>query len=418
MVIVIRVIMVTVMTVPRKDVEKIKSAKGWILIHGRRKVGKTFTIKNFIKYDLYVLVKRGGGALFEKGPLKRTDNYDQVVEIILKELEQGKTVVVDEFQRLSEEFIDSLQMHYPKGKIILLGSSMHVAKDITSRKSPLLGLLSEVKLSLLSPTDIYYSLSKILSAEQALMLSPYLRDPWTLRYLSKDPKATILNILEYSRSAIPALIGEVFLDEDRFLSNVYESIIRSIASGKNTLREVSDQLFSKKLIKASNPSLVRPYVKIMEDMDLIERIPLYDSRGNYYSIKSKIMELYYYLDEKYNIESSKTTLIKEVINEKIPFHIQFFAGELMAEILDGTFRYHMTKDFDIDIVITKRNRPVFIGEVKWTNKIKQNDISKFLKNTENFNCKKALISRSFFKTKDIEIITPSKLLKMISSQHS
>ncbi len=414
----ITVIMVTLITVPRKDVEKVKSAKGWILIHGRRKVGKTFIVKNFIKYDIYVLVKRGGGALFEGGPLERTDNYDQVVEIILKGLEQGKTVVVDEFQRLSEEFIDSLQMYYPKGKLILLGSSMHVSKDITSRKSPLLGLLSEVHLSLLSPTDIFHSLSDILSAEQALMLSPYLRDPWALRYLSKNPEVTILNILEYSRSAIPALIGEVFLDEDRFLSNVYESIIRSIASGKNTLKEVSDQLFSKKLINASDPSLVRPYVKIMEDMDLIERIPLYDSRGNYYSIKSKIMELYFYLDEKYNIESSKTTLMKEVIKERIPFHIQFFTGELMAEILDGTFRYYMTKDFDIDILITKRNRPIFVGEVKWTNKIKQNDISRFLKNTDKFDCKKALISRTVFDTKDVEIITPSKLLEMINSHHS
>jgi len=410
--------MVPVIVIPRKEIEKIKSAKGWILIHGRRKVGKTFIVKNFIKYDLYALVKRGGGALLEGGPLKGTDNYDQVVEIILKGLEEGKTVVVDEFQRLSEEFIDSLQMHHPKGKLILLGSSMHVAKEITSRKSPLLGLLSEVPLSLLSPIDIFYHLSRSIPTEQALMLSPYLRDPWTLRYLNKDPKETILNILEYSRSAIPALIGEVFLDEDRFLSNVYESIMRSIASGKSTLKEVSDQLFSKKLIKASDPSLVRPYVKIMEDMDLIERIPLYDNKGNYYSIKSKIMELYFYIDEKYNIESRKTTIIKEVIDEKIPFHIQFFAGELMAEILDGTFRYYMTKDFDIDIVITKRNHPVLVGEVKWTKKLKQNHISTFLKNTEKFNCKKVLISRASFDTKDVEIITPSKLLEMIGPYHS
>ena len=410
--------MVTIITVPRKDVQKVQSAKGWILIHGRRKVGKTFTVKNFIKYDLYVLVKRGGGALFEGGPLERTDNYDQVIEIILKGLEQNQTVVVDEFQRLSEDFIDSLQMHYPKGKLILLCSSMHVAKDITSRKSPLLGLLSEVQMSVLSPTDIFHHLSKTLSAEQALMLSPYLRDPWTLRYLSKDPKETVQNILEYSRNAIPALIGEVFLDEDRFLSNVYESIIRSIASGKNTLKEVSDQLFSKKLIKANNPSLVRPYVKIMEDMDLIERIPIYDSRGNYYTVKSKVMELYFYIDEKYNIESSNTTLIKKVINERMPFHIQFFAGELMAEILDGTFRYYVAKDHDIDIIVTKRKRPVFIGEVKWTKKLKNSDISKFLRNTEKFNCRKAFISRSSFDTNDIEIITPTKLLELMGLQHS
>ncbi|MEA3458913.1 MAG: ATP-binding protein, partial [Candidatus Thermoplasmatota archaeon] len=98
-------------------------------------------------------------------------------------------------------------------------------------------------------------------------------------------------------------------------------------------------------------------------------------------------------------------------------HIQFFAGELMAEMLDGTFRYHVAKDYDIDIIVTKRKRPVFIGEVKWTKKLKKSDISKFLKNTEKFNCRKAFISRSFFDTNDIEIITPTKLLEMIGSHH-
>jgi AAA+ ATPase superfamily predicted ATPase len=411
---VIPVTMVTQLTVPRKEVKNVKDSRGWILIYGRRKVGKTFLVRNFIKHDVYILVKRGGGALITGEPLKRTDDYSQVIEMVINELGNGKVVVVDEFQRLPEDFIDSLQMCYPKGKLILLGSSMHVAKDITSRKSPLLGLLSEIRLSVLSPSDTFVSLSKKIRAEDALMLSPYLRDPWSLRYIDGTPEKAILNVMEYSKNAIPALIGETFLAEDRFLSEVYEGVLRSIANGKNTLKEVSDQLFSKKLIKANNPSLVRPYVRIMEDMDLIERVPLYEKRGNYYSVKSKIMELYYYLDEKYDIEAGKSIIIKEVFNERAPLHIQFFIGELMAELLDGTFRYHMTKDYDIDIIVTKRRKPVFIGEVKWRKKVKKSDISKFIINTEKFECRKALISRVPVETEEVEVITPKELLKMAS----
>lgn len=406
--------MVTLITVPRKEVKNVKNSKGWMLIYGRRKVGKTFLVRNFIDHDVYILVKRGGGALITGEPLRRTDDYNQVTEMVINELRIGKTVVVDEFQRLPADFIDSLQMYYPNGKLILLGSSMHVAKDITSRKSPLLGLLSEIRLSILSPIDIFISLSKRIGPENALMLSPYLRDPWALRYIDRTPEKTILNVMEYSKNAIPALIGETFLAEDRFLSEVYEGVLRSIATGRNTLKEVSDQLFSKKLIKANDPSLVRPYVRIMEDMDLIERIPLYEKRGNYYSVKSKIMELYYYLDEKYDIEAGKPTLIKEVINERAPIHIQFFLGELTAELLDGTFRYHMTKDFDIDIIVTKRRKPIFVGEVKWRKKVKMSDINKFITNTEKFDCRKALISRVSVKTEEVEVITPNDLFKMIS----
>ena len=132
----VTVTMVTLITVPRKEVKSVRDSKGWTLIYGRRKVGKTYLVRNFIKHDLYILVKRGGGALITGGPLKRTEDYDQVTEIVINELKNNKTVVVDEFQRLPGDFMDSLQMCYPKGKLSLLGSSMHVAREITSRKSP------------------------------------------------------------------------------------------------------------------------------------------------------------------------------------------------------------------------------------------------------------------------------------------
>lgn len=405
--------MVTLITVTRKEIAKVKDSKGWSLIYGRRKVGKTFLVKNFIKHDLYFLIKRGGGALIEGGPLKRIDDYELLLELIINSLKANKIVIVDEFQRLPDDFIENLQLHYPNGTLILLGSSMHVAQNITSKNSPLLGLLSEIKLSILSPIDIFRYLAKEIGPEYALTLAPYLRDPWALRYLNKDPIKTIRNILEYSRNAIPALIGETFIDEDRFLSEIYEGVLRSIASGRNKLNDVSNQLFSKKLISANNPSLVRPYVKNMMAMDLIERVPIYGKKGFYYSVKSKIMELYYYLDEKYGIECETKSLITEVISERLPIHVQFFIGELMAELLDGTFMYEMGKDFDTDIIITKRKKPVFVGEVKWSKHVKPKEIFKFLKNTERYNCRKAIISKVPIETDEIEIITPEEIFKLI-----
>jgi hypothetical protein len=89
-------------------------------------------------------------------------------------------------------------------------------------------------------------------------------------------------------------------------------------------------------------------------------------------------------------------------------------GELLAELLDGTFRYNMTKDFDIDIIITKRRKPIFVGEVKWKRSVKKSDIRKFITNTEKFHCRKALVSRIPVETEEIEVLTPGDLLKIIS----
>ncbi len=404
--------MVTVTTVTRHETERLVASKDWTLLYGRRKVGKTFLVRNFVRHDLYALIKRGGGAFFEGGALKSTNDYGQAVELIVGALDTGMTVAVDEFQRLPEDFLERVQMSHPKGRLILLGSSMHVARDLLSRKSPLLGLLTEVRLSLISPVDIFTWLSERVGPEDALALAPYLRDPWALRFLGDSPGRALASILESSRSAIPALVGETFQEEDRLLTEVYEGIVRAIASGRTTLKEVSDQLHSRKLIDANDPSRVRPYVKIMEDMDLIERVPLFDGRGNYYAIKSKVMDLYYYLEEKYGIESERPGLVAEVIRERMPLHVQSFTGELMAEISGETYRYHMAADEEIDFVLTDRGRPTMVGEVKWTKNVRREDAARFLRSVEGFDCPKVLVSKAPFEMDGLIAYTPKDLAKM------
>ena len=88
----------------------------------------------------------------------------------------------------------------------------------------------------------------------------------------------------------------------------------------------------------------------------------------------------------------------------------------MAELLDGTFQYKMTKDFDIDIIITRRSKPVFAAEVKWSKNVKLKEVYKFMDNSADLDCRKALISRVPVKTDELEIITPELLLKMVSKK--
>jgi len=44
--------------VPRSEVEKLREVTGWILIYGRRKTGKTFLVRKFLRYDSYYFISR------------------------------------------------------------------------------------------------------------------------------------------------------------------------------------------------------------------------------------------------------------------------------------------------------------------------------------------------------------------------
>lgn len=397
----------------RYETDIAKKAKKYLLIYGRRKVGKTFMVKNFLKYDIYILIKKGGGMYLEGGPVKNLDSYRQFTEFLSSWLSEDKIVVIDEFQRLPEEFLEFLQLQYPNGRVILTGSSFHIIKDVISQKSPILGLCSDLRLSLISPLDIFNGLVKILNKQSAFELSPYFSDPWVIPYLSKNENY-IEDILLLSKSTVSALIGEVFLEEEKRLTQVYEGIIRSLALGKWKLGLMADLLYSRGVLKKPDQHLVKPYLKNMEAMDLVKRIPIFDKKEFKYMIKSPIMELSFALDEKYNFflqDISRNTL-KEEISNILPKHIERFAGEFFAQIYDGTYEYFYSKDFDIDFIIKRGKKVLAVGEVKWT-KPRKNDINDFISRTKHIPGDKILFSKIKVDDTRVVSLTPDNILEWI-----
>ncbi len=65
-------------------------------MYGRRKVGKTFTLRRCLSYDLYVIVTRSGEVLVEDGVW----SLESAVREVAKVLRRGGVAVVDEFQRM------------------------------------------------------------------------------------------------------------------------------------------------------------------------------------------------------------------------------------------------------------------------------------------------------------------------------
>jgi AAA+ ATPase superfamily predicted ATPase len=100
----------------------------WTLLYGRRKVGKTFILKHFVKLDHYAYVGRDGTVWVEKADVERFTVLEDFIRFTCGALQAGKTVAIDEFQRLPEHVLERIAGVHPNGKLVLSGSNMSVAR--------------------------------------------------------------------------------------------------------------------------------------------------------------------------------------------------------------------------------------------------------------------------------------------------
>ncbi len=403
----------------REETNETKKLKGWILLYGRRKVGKTFLIKNFLDWDYYFMVRRDGKILVENYTIKEIENLRDFIGIISDMLKKNKTIVIDEFQRLPSSVIEEIGAIHPNGKIIFSGSSFRLIKKIMKEKSPLLGLVLQYKLALIRPLDIIGGISKYFNPVTTIELCPFFRDAWTLSFLEpkiKDSIEMIYNLLSYSKFTILALVGEIFTEEDRALSKVYEAILRTIGAGKWNYKEVADTLYGRSIISKADSSIVLPYVKNLEEMGLIETLPLFQSKKNMYKLTSPIMEAFFYLSDRYNFDERDTSLseIKPTLERIKSFAVQNFVADIYADHLKGRKEYYVTPEKEIDFIITVRRKPVLVGEVKWGN-YTQKDIEKFIEKTKHLYCEKVFVVKKKHPSKSsgVDIVDAEDLLKLV-----
>jgi len=360
-----------------EETRRIKEIKKWILIYGRRKTGKTFLVQNFIKYDEYFFVKSNKNILNKNN---ESISYSTFIEILKRELEQEKTVVVDEFHRLENDFFDFLHFTKKQGKLILISSTLFLSKKLISSKSALLGLFAEIPISLISLQDTLKTLEKFnLSKKEKLELAILLREPISIDYFDEKKKArnTISEIILSSIKTIPALTGEIFIEEEREISSVYEGVLRAIAVGKIGSGEISSYLFSKKLIKKDDPSIIQQYLNNLISFGIIKRIIIFNKKRFVYKLVSPLAKIYYYADEKYNLSERKINKqeLDRIIDELIPRVVEDNVREFLTEKFGLKESVVESKDYEIDGCLLKFKNPEILLEVKWK-KLKKEDIAK------------------------------------------
>ncbi|WP_258393388.1 ATPase [Nanobdella aerobiophila] len=396
-----------------EDLKRWEKIGNRVFVYGRRKTGKSFFIKNFTNYDYYFFIKRDGGII---DIINNKDiSYDYLKDILLSR----KKVVIDEFQRLQEDLLDFIHANYEKINLILITSTLFLSKKILEKHSPLLGLFEEFRIDLIDERDIIKYLIDKENGKELIEKAIYFREPWIIDFVKGNIREELARIFKENKYTFESLIGEIFNEEERELNKTYINILTSIASGKNKSTEISSYLFSKKIIEKDDPSIIQSYLKILQNIGLINKINVFNKKFDYYIISSPLLDIYFYLEGKYGISENDIVyeIIKEVVNDKIPFHVEYFFNSLLSKIYGLNYYKIVEKNYEIDISLFKFKELKIVGEVKWKDYIDKNEIKEIENKLNKFNCRKILIlpnkNNLEYYPENIEVLDVNDIINLV-----
>ncbi len=391
----------------------------FIPVYGRRRIGKTRLIQEFIKDKpaIYFLADsvaeneqlrnlgKEAGAFFND-PLLSSRGFDdwyQFFEYIKGHAKERMLLVIDEFPYLvnSNKAISSIFQkgidQYLKGTnlfLVLMGSSIGMMeKEVLFQKAPLYGR----RTGSLEVKEMGFGSLKEFFPKRNLdeLVSIYGITGSIPAYLEKlDPGKDIFqNIEELILSRGTFLYSEVeyILREELREPRNYFVILRSIAQGKRKLSEIiNDTGFEK--------SLLSRYIEILRSLRLVEKeVPVTEkypekSKLGLYRLHDRFFEFWfrYVFPMKSRLEIGKSKEVLRMIKETFDQHLSLVFEDVCKEYChtlmnEGKIRFSSIgrwwwKNNEIDVVaLDDENKEIYFGEVKWSNKPVGTDIFEQLK---------------------------------------
>ena len=393
--------------------EKYKSTKSeFVIIYGRRRIGKTELLKQFVKDKKHVFyyghqvtdsmqLKRITGVVTEHfGKRIYTDSFDHwenVFQYISENLQNDeKTVIVlDEFPYMVEgnmsipSVMQSAWDHYLVDKnimIILCGSSMSfMEKEVLSEKNPLYGRATGIyKMGEMDfeSTKAFYSATSI--EQQVAYFSVFSGVPYYLGLIddNKTFKENIINSILRN--------GSVLFNEAEFLLkqelrevSVYNAIITAIALGRTKQNDIV-QLTGIEKTKLSYylNSLIDIGIVRKDYPSTIKAKEMPKSRMGLYMIDNSFFRFYYrfvypYLSEIVdgNAEIIYDEIIDKQLSDFVGIEFEKIAIENMRKLNSKgllpikcvKIGRWWNKQTEIDIVGYDSHDNYIFGECKWRN---------------------------------------------------
>lgn len=401
----------------------------FIVIRGRRRIGKSTLIKEFCKNKkdviLYLAQERNQKdslVLFSKVVnqyLKNTATYQDFQDLLIDIFEKSKKkriiLVIDEFPYLAnsdKSIMSILQNLIDKYKeksklyLIICGSSISFMEDeVLAYKAPLYGRCTgQMKIEQLYYSDIKEFFKNYSNEQKIILYSIFGGVPAYLETINQ--KETIeKNIIDNFMEINSFLYEEpdTLLKEELREPATYNSIIGAIANGSTKINEISTKIGMEK-------DKVAVYLQKLIYLQIVKKEnPITDkvmSKKSIYSLNDNLFKFWYRF-----IANNKTLIEfndnkKQVYQTLILPNLNDYIGHLFEDICKDYMLLHISTnkipfvfnqigrwwgtngitktEEEIDIVsFTNDNKNAFFAECKWKNeKVGINVLKELIRKSE------------------------------------
>lgn len=378
------------------------------VVYGRRRVGKTELIRQFIKslpqnkmYFYVDLVEKQGimdslsrSVQEQLGETRKFADFGDFLDFVALKSEQKFVLVIDEFQRfleVSPQFITQLQnywdqkLKHSKLMLILVGSSIGMIQKITNSKAgALYGRATRIKISPFKYADFRLMFKELSEEEKITTYAVFGGTPYYLEKVKKTDGNIHKKIFELLLKKGAELFEEpknLLEYENVRIHAKYNSILQAASAGKEDVKEMHD-------FTGIDTNTLPAYIKRLDELlDLLGRKDpaLGKERLGRYGLKDNFFSFWYRFifpnQTALNLGNIKIVEdgIKENLNAYIGRVFERVCKELLIAHLNGELRGYLLdfenigswwnrKGEEIDIVAyNHKTRRILVGEVKWSN---------------------------------------------------
>ncbi len=385
------------------------NAGAMLTIYGRRRVGKTELVKQFLSEikepNLYFYVGVSQRPIIfnnlaetikeQIGDTVRIETAEDFLKYVVNKSKSGKFILVlDEFQRfldVAPEMISSLQNYWDsvlknnRIMILLLGSSIGMIQKIMgSRVGALYGRAQKIKISPFRYSDFRLMFKELNEEEKVVRYGVFGGTPYYLEKtkICKDTFESINNLILKKDSELSDEPKNLLEYENVKNHAKYNSILQSISSGKELLKEIQD------FTKMPVTHLPQYIDKLDRLLDLVgrkdpvlgkERLGRYQTKDNFFKFWYRFI-----LPNQTPLNLGNTKFVSDIIKQDLNSYI----GRIFEDIAKELLILYNTKEIkglklnfenigswwdrdnnEIDILAYNlKEKSFLLGEVKWTNK--------------------------------------------------